>query len=513
MKFTQIALLFALGSAATVQAETFTVTRFDDPLPGACAVGDCSLREAAMAADDNDRFGPTDLITLSAGSYTLVRGELPLHQNLIVQGAGSSLTHVSTDARLLLGHDLSLDLRGLSARTSDFGLVAIGNNGTLALDDVATPVDAGIVQVFATESDFFVRNSDLRDGVGCNQKNGTCSIIDSQLSSLYVNPSDGPGPTVLLRGSVLDGALDVANSLTGMVLHQAARVEIVDSTITRTKVGLKDFHDPLIVRVRRLTYAENAAPMSFGRNGTLQNPADVEIIDSVFSSNTSRAIRAAGQSTMVIRGSSFLSNKVDDETGGAIVVEDSASMHVGNSTFSGNTFTIAAGQDGARGGAIGYRNGTGAEVDVQHVTIVRPVGVPIGVLGNAIGGYGGTGEVVVNISNTILAGTCGFDVGALHHAFGNIESPGNSCTFTGSSNQNNVSAANLAIGSLADHGGPTPTFVPADSSVAVDAASQDQCLALDQRGYVRPAGDVDAVCDSGAVEVGGEQPIFTDGFE
>ena len=46
-------------------AETFVVTRFDDPLPDTCAVGDCSLREAAIAATANDPFGPVEIIQLA----------------------------------------------------------------------------------------------------------------------------------------------------------------------------------------------------------------------------------------------------------------------------------------------------------------------------------------------------------------------------------------------------------------------------------------------------------------
>ena len=58
-------------------AETFVVTRFDDPLPDGCQPADCSLREAATAASENDPFAGDDRIQLEAGSYTLIRGELP----------------------------------------------------------------------------------------------------------------------------------------------------------------------------------------------------------------------------------------------------------------------------------------------------------------------------------------------------------------------------------------------------------------------------------------------------
>ena len=53
------------------------------------------------------------------------------------------------------------------------------------------------------------------------------------------------------------------------------------------------------------------------------------------------------------------------------------------------------------------------------------------------------------------------------------------------------------VGGLADHGGPTPTVMPAAGSLAIDHGAPADCLATDQRGQVRPLG---AGCDVGAVE-------------
>ena len=51
-------MVITLAAAASVvvwtpslAGTTFTVTRFDDPGPGPCQPGDCSLREAVMAAN------------------------------------------------------------------------------------------------------------------------------------------------------------------------------------------------------------------------------------------------------------------------------------------------------------------------------------------------------------------------------------------------------------------------------------------------------------------------------
>src|SRR5687768_2605620 len=74
-------LLLALSP--TAHADIFNVTRTDDPLPDACAPGDCSLREAMEAADGNDPFAAADEIILPAGTHTLTRGPLDaIHQAL-----------------------------------------------------------------------------------------------------------------------------------------------------------------------------------------------------------------------------------------------------------------------------------------------------------------------------------------------------------------------------------------------------------------------------------------------
>lgn len=64
--------LVAAGALAPVAAAAdFTVTRTDDPAPNGCARGDCSLREAVIAAS---QAGGTNEIRVSPGAtYTLQR--------------------------------------------------------------------------------------------------------------------------------------------------------------------------------------------------------------------------------------------------------------------------------------------------------------------------------------------------------------------------------------------------------------------------------------------------------
>ena len=92
-------LFFVLTLLATVSmrahAATFVVTRLDDPAPNGCQPGDCSLREAAIAADGNDPFAARDVIQLGVGTCTLTLGVLPLNQNLEVTSGFTNASNTS----------------------------------------------------------------------------------------------------------------------------------------------------------------------------------------------------------------------------------------------------------------------------------------------------------------------------------------------------------------------------------------------------------------------------------
>ena len=72
-----------------------------------------------------------------------------------------------------------------------------------------------------------------------------------------------------------------------------------------------------------------------------------------------------------------------------------------------------------------------------------------------------------------------------------------------------VTSPGLAGGAPTNNGGPTGTIALVDGSPAIDFLPADYaaCPALDQRGFVRPAG---ASCDAGAYELGALLPDITD---
>jgi predicted outer membrane repeat protein len=244
--------------------------------------------------------------------------------------------------------------------------------------------------------------------------------------------------------------------------------------------------------------------------GALCTAADSTITRTTFAGNTAAAqggaIVSTGPTLLIER--STLSDNEAGSVGGAIF--SFSALTLDHSTVHGNRAATGA------GGVL--VSGTG-ESTIRRSTIA----------GNTSGGVASSVRLASSVqfpatlrfSASILQGACTFSDPAAEPASSfTIESPGNTCrlaTGFGSFNQRNVSSADLALGTLADNGGPTLTRMPGDASVARDPglSSGTPCSRIDQRGYL----SVDTRCDAGSVEVAGipaEPPppeIFADGFE
>jgi hypothetical protein len=133
LRFAPLALALATAASlpAPAAAATFNVTRFDDPVPDGCIAGDCSLREAVLAAN---LLPDADVVMLGSGVYELTQnagGADELHKDLdvtrplTIQGTGSALTTIRmglpapgsiSDQRVLEASYTSLTLLGLTLR-------------------------------------------------------------------------------------------------------------------------------------------------------------------------------------------------------------------------------------------------------------------------------------------------------------------------------------------------------------------------------------------------------------
>lgn len=515
------ALFLALplcSTAAHAAGVLYTVTRTDDPPPGACLPDDCSLREAVDAASAD--VASFDNIEIGAGTYHVSAPALVVHGGLRISGAGVDQTVVLGDgsdelfvldtAAQFLIEDLTMDAAG----ELEFDAVTTTQ---AALFHVRVPnPDGGILVRGSEAAQFNFTESESAAAIDCASID-RCLILDSRIAYLRSAASTYPPSNVadvVLLGATIDGALAPDHN-SGALVHTSGQVMVSDTTISGTTRGailggLAEF-GTADIDVERLNFIGNARPLTLSDIAAVRDSEFRDNVGSDPDTPNAGAIDISDTGTSVtIDRSSFINNRGTDTAGGAVLVADGASLLVRNSTFSGNSFVAESiGIIDSRGAAIGFSAGTASTtVQVQHVTIVAPSFGPAGISGTAIGGFGATNLVTLVVRNSILRGSCDFTAGTLTAATGNVESAGDTCDFDSGTNKVETSTSALAIGSLGQYGGHTPTYLPASDSVAVDAGDVAFCLDTDQRGYARPLG---AGCDAGSVEAG--DIIFADNFD
>jgi hypothetical protein len=273
---------------------------------------------------------------------------------------------------------------------------------------------------------------------------------------------------------------------------------------------------------------------STNRAGGILNRGTLILTDSLVSMSVGGGLRNLGTATLT-------NSTVSDNQGGGLRVEFGAIMTLTDSTVSGNVSanfglgggiwtdgtllstgsTVSGNVAGRKGGGI-YNSG--------RLTLINAT-----VSGNAAGSLGGgvhsdnstvdialvnstvanntapegsamsnDSSALLTLAGTVLQGTCGGPSAFTSNGY-NVESPGDTCGFTQTTDQVVVSGAELNLGPLQDNSGPTQTHALNAGSVAIDVIPEPQCvdadgnpLTVDQRGELRPGG---TMCDVGAFEV------------
>ena len=230
--------------------------------------------------------------------------------------------------------------------------------------------------------------------------------------------------------------------------------------------------------INHTKHSSGGALFSNGATVTVKNSN----ISNSISSNTGAAVQNA-LGIMTVSNSTFSGNTVTNIDGGGIY--NKGTLTVTNSTFSGNTVPNLDGGGGGHGGGI-YNSGT---LTVTNSTFSGNSAATSG------GGIYNTGTL--NYSNTIIAnstgGDCTLNAGSIGTNTANLVEDG-SCSASLSGDP--------SLGALADYGGPTQTMALQSGSLAIDAGSDPECPATDQRGVTRPQG---LHCDIGAYEFVGSQ--------
>jgi hypothetical protein len=223
-------------------------------------------------------------------------------------------------------------------------------------------------------------------------------------------------------------------------------------------------------------------------NGCGPGTGTLTLINSIVSGNT--ADRGAGlfsNATLIITGSSIISNTARSDGGLVNYATSGGSATLTNSTLSGNTATSGTGGISQNAGTLIITNSTLS-----------------GNSGPVVGGFSHNGGTST-LRNTIIANSApGADClisGAITSSGHNLSSD-SSCGFNASGDLQNT---NPLLGPLAANGGPTPTHALLPGSPAFEAGTNTGCPATDQRGILRPQG---IFCDIGAFERVVVQTVF-----
>jgi hypothetical protein len=345
-------------------------------------------------------------------------------------------------------------------------------------------------------------------GTGGSELTCVDSVCSCDEAGIRAAISEGGGPftfdcdgptTVVTEAEVIidnDVILDGEGNLTvdGNEAHRVFSVpenvtaELQRLTVTKGRGSLAGWIGGGIYNRGRLTLTHSTVSDSAtngggnGSGGGIYNGGTLTVTHSTVSGNTSGhggGVSNEGTATLI---SSTVSGNRAERLGGGID-NSGGTLTLISSTVSGNTAALNTG---------GIRN-------VGTLTVVAST-----LSGNTTddGSASIESHGTLTLTHSLVDGDCNLDVGPGASVTSNgytIESPGDTCGFDQPTDQVNVSAADLKLGSLQDNGGPTMTHALGAGSVSIDAIPGPDCEAdTDQRGEPRPGG---AMCDVGSFEV------------
>jgi CSLREA domain-containing protein len=467
--FITVTVLMAVGAPAPAQAAPFTVTRVDDPVPDACVVGDCSLREAIRAA--NAAPG-ADSIALEADTYVLERpgtdegaaldGDLDVTDDLTLTGAGAVATAIDGRRATTLERVLSIDpvAQAPPSRVTIADLAITGGGG-----DRGGALRSENAAAVTLERVSLSGNAVSAFGGALYNDAATIAIRDSQIagnsSEAFAGAIFNTGDTASLtiEGTTITG--NQGSSSGGIYANNAGRISIDESVLAGNRGSL-------------------------GGAFYLQNDSTTTITDTLVSGNI---VAAPSESP--------------SEFGGGIYIQNDATVTITNTTVTGN-------RADDNGGGISLRNSPTVRLASVTVAGNRADFDGSGDLGGGIsldveppGSLRVANSIVADNTNAAAPDCGGPDsvTSAGYNLIGNVQG----CLFSaGNGDQVGTAAAPVdpLLGPLAANGGPTQTMALAPESPAIDngnpaapGAGADACPATDQRGAPRD------VCDVGAYEL------------
>ena len=408
-----VALLWMLGAGQlpTAYAASYTVTRGDDPAPDGCNPGDCSLREAVIAANAN--AGP-DTITLPPDTYILSiagsgedaaqTGDLDITESVNINGAGRDTTMIDANRIDSVFHVLTGSVT-FSGVTIQHGFRSGSDGGGIRYD-----AEGGALTI--VNSKLYSNTADS-DGGGINMGGNADNASLSVTNSIFIsNTADGDEGGAINFDSFTNTVTIAHSEFIGNTADDEGGALHFDDNFYTISIDDSLFQENRVIR--------NTAANGGGAINLEGITTTIDIVNSRFISNTSRteggALRTneAGQ-VVTIRGSTFISNTALDaggsyDGGGALCIEDdSTTVEIYGSRFYSNTT-----ESFVSGGAI---SAVGDAANLQ----IRDSGFQ-GNMSDLDGGaieFGSDGGIL-EISNSTLSGNEAVDWGGGINVSGNV---------------------------------------------------------------------------------------------
>ena len=202
-------------------ADTYKPTRFDDPPPGKCKPGDCSLREAIDAANaEPDR----DIVRLAKGRYKIQRPHVPgfddnsagdfrISYPATIKGKGPKATKVDAN-----GLDRVFYVGGISSESpvTFSSLTMKGGDPDAVPSDPQHPPVGGAIYAYTEAvklNRVAISHNDANSGGGARFQVTTLKVSKSTISGntaiegggLYLPSAIFSAPTATIRDTTISG--------------------------------------------------------------------------------------------------------------------------------------------------------------------------------------------------------------------------------------------------------------------------------------------------------------------
>ena len=480
-----------MGFQQLCETDPFVVTKSADTNDGLCTPEDCSLREAVVMANACPGH---QTIQLPPDGYHLTRtgsgedaadtGDLDITDHLTINGIDAPSVHGDDEDRvfeIFEPAEVELNLLIIVEGQEQLG-AGIRNHSVLTVNDSAINFNHAIVPI-----------GGLGNSAGGGLFNDQGAVANLNSVQFIENMADEGGGVhnFALASFTMIGGQFAGNNATNhggaMWNNFEADAELNDVNFFQSEAGADGgaIYNDGHLEMSLNTFEQSIAD---GNGGGLYNGPDGEafLYEAWFTNNNADLGGAVFNAGLLHLYQSGLNNNTafGGFGGGAYNDGALAALLLQNTTVSANVIIPT----GSPGGS-GVFNG-GGDLRVEFVTM--DLNSDDGIYND--GGHG-------TIENTILAShSAGNCVGDPLSSNGYNLEDADDCGFTESSDLVNTMPF---IAWLAMNGGNSLNHALLPGSPALDSATPDTCVSVDQRGVARPVG---AQCDRGSYEGVGENP-------